>query len=341
MAGNGTVNIDMHCHVFSPSAKALIDERYSALDILTPDRDPYMFFAHPSSRGIDEKSIPELVPKMVGLEPREADMDATRVDIQVVSPVPIQFYYWTDPAFGADLARAQNNDVAELVKGNPDRFVAMGTLPMQDAAASVIELRRAVNELGVRAFIVSTNIDGVELSDARFDPIYAAAVALDVPLFLHPFGFTDGSRLRPYFMHNCVGQPLEEQIAITHLIFGGVLDRHPGIKICIAHGGGYFPYYAGRMDHSWEYRPELRELIDRPPSEYLRELYYDTVVFRADALEYLVNMVGVDRLMMGTDYPFDMQEFDPVGFIEGATGLSESDRAKICGGTASDLMRIG
>ena len=206
--------------------------------------------------------------------------------------MPIQFFYWTDPELGNELARVQNDDVSKLVAGDPDRFVAMGTLPMQDAAASVTEMRRAVKELDIRAFIISSNVDGVELSDRRFDPIYAEAVALDVPLFLHPFGFTDGARLRPFFMHNCVGQPLEEQIAISHLIFGGVLDRHKGIKICIAHGGGYFPYYAGRMDHSWEYRPELRKTIERPPSEYLRELYYDTVVFRPDQLEYLIDMVG-------------------------------------------------
>ncbi len=341
MASNGTIAIDMHAHVFSPSAKALMDKHYQPADILTPDRDPYMFYAHPSSMAVDQEAIPGLVPKMIDLKPRAEDMDKTRVDMQVVSPVPIQFFYWTDPELGNELARLQNDDVSELVKGDPERFVAMGTLPMQDAAASVVEMRRAVKELDIRAFIISSNIDGVELSDSRFDPIYAEAVALDVPLFLHPFGFTDGARLRPFFMHNCVGQPLEEQIAISHLIFGGVLDRHKGIKICIAHGGGYFPYYAGRMDHSWEYRPELRKTIDRPPSEYLRELYYDTVVFRPDQLEYLVDLVGVDRVMMGTDYPFDMQEFEPVAFVESATKLSEGERKKILGGTAAELMRIG
>lgn len=341
MASNGTIAVDMHAHVFSSSAKALMDKHYQSAEILTPDRDPYMFFAHPSSLAVDNEAIPSLVHKMIALEPRAADMDKTRVDIQIVSPVPIQFFYWTDPELGNDLARAQNNDVSELVKGDPDRFVAMGTLPMQDAKASVVEMRRAVKELDIRAFIISSNIDGVELSDRRFDPIYAEALALDVPLFLHPFGFTDGARLRPFFMHNCVGQPLEEQIAVSHLIFGGVLDRHPGIKICIAHGGGYFPYYAGRMDHSWEYRPELRETISKPPSEYLRDLYYDTVVFRPDQLEYLVDMVGVDRVMMGTDYPFDMQEFEPVSFVESATKLGAGERKKILGGTAAKLMRIG
>lgn len=341
MAGTTTVAIDMHAHVFSPSAKALMDERYEAADILTPTRDPYMFFAHPASREVDQQAIPALVPKMIGLEPRAADMDATRVDMQVVSPVPIQFFYWTDPEFGNRLAMAQNDDASALVKGDPGRFAAMGTLPMQDASASVAEMRRCVRELDIRAFIISSNIDGVELSDPRFDPVWAEAVALDVPLFVHPFGFTDGARLRPFFMHNFVGQPLEEQIAIAHLIFGGVLDRHPGIRFCIAHGGGYFPYYVGRMDHSWEYRPELRRRIERAPSEYLRELYYDTVVFRPDALEYLVNLVGADRVMMGTDYPFDMQEFQPVAFVEAATKLSAGERGKILGGNAAAMMRLG
>jgi len=341
MTATDTVAIDMHCHAFSPSAKALLDERYEANEIFTPIRDPYMFYAHSASRDVDSKRIPDLVPKMIDLKPRVKDMDKTHVDVQVVSPVPIQFYYWTDPDFGTRLAQAQNDDISALVKDNTSRFAAMGALPMQDSVASVAEMRRCVKDLDIRAFIISSNINGVELSDPRFDPVWAEAINLDVPLFIHPFGFTDGERLRCFFMHNCVGQPLEEQIAITHLIFGGVLDRHPGIKFCIAHGGGYFPYYAGRMDHSWEYRPELRKQIRKAPSEYLRELYYDTVVFRPDALEYLVNLVGADRVMMGTDYPFDMQEFEPVAFVKSATKLSNDDRRKILGATSARLMRIG
>lgn len=335
----GPVAIDMHAHVFSPSAKALMDERYEAADILTPTRDPYMFFAHPASREVDMQAIPSLVPRMIDLAPRAADMDRTRVDAQVVSPVPIQFFYWTDPEFGNRLAMAQNHDVAALVKGDPDRFAAMGTLPMQDAAASVVEMRRCVKDLGICAFIISSNIDGVELSDPRFDPVWAEAVTLDVPLFIHPFGFTDGARLRPFFMHNFVGQPLEEQIAVSHLIFGGVLDRHPELRVLIMHGGGYFPFYLGRMDHAWNARPELRKLTPEPPSAYLQRMWYDSCVFDEGTLARLVDLAGPDRVMMGSDWPFDMGDADPVGLVRRAVP-DPAAQAQLLGGTARSFFGL-
>ena len=338
MAGSRRAVIDMHAHGFSRAAKELVDRHYTAADIVGPDRDTYMFWAHPDARSYDMQQIPLVMPKLVSLEARAADMDRQRVDMQVISPIPFQYYYWTDPSLGAALARLQNDEIAALAASN-DRFAAMAALPLQDAQASVGELRRCVLEHGIRAFIISSWIDGVELSDRRFDPVWEEAVRHKASLFVHPVGFNDGSRLIPHFMHNAVGQPLEEQIAITHLIFGGVLDRHPGIRFVIAHGGGYFPYYVGRMDHAWEVRPELRKQIARRPSEYLRELWYDTVVFRPDALEYLVNLAGADKVMLGTDYPFDMAEADPVGLIE-KTNFSMAERAKICGGTIADLLGL-
>ena len=172
-----------------------------------------------------------------------------------------------------------------------------------------------------------------------FDPLYARLAELKVPLFIHPLGFSQGQRLGDFFMVNSLGQPVEEGIAISHFIMGGVLDRHPELKVVVAHGGGFLPFYTGRMDHAWKVRPEVRKLIAEPPSTYLKRLWFDTCVFSADLIEVLVDVAGADRVMMGSDYPFDMGDQDPVGLVKQAK-LSDIDREKILSGNASRLFKI-
>ncbi len=158
-------------------------------------------------------------------------------------------------------------------------------------------------------------------------------------MLIHPWGCTLGDRLSAYYLSNVVGNPAETTLALSHLIFGGVLDRHPGLRICAAHGGGYLPYYAGRSDHAWEVRPESRTTA-RPPSAYLRDLYYDSLVYQAGTLAYLVETVGAGRVLLGTDYPFDMGVTDPLARLD-AAGLDDGARAAIAGGTAAALLGIG
>ncbi|MBI3304305.1 MAG: amidohydrolase [Deltaproteobacteria bacterium] len=332
--GRKTLTVDIHCHISTPQCEPLVRNIFSL------EKEPFFFFASPETREINQRLFAEWAPKFNSPEERLKDMDSMGIDIQAISPSPAQYYYWTDGELGLQLARMQNDRVAEIVQAHPSRFVGMGTLPLQDVDKAVLELERIVRELGLRAVEISTNVNGVDFDDPRFQKFFAKAEELDVLIFIHPIGFTDGGRLRDYYLINVIGQPLESTVAVSRLIFGGVLERYHNLKICVAHGGGYLPYYAGRMDHAYKVRPECQKVISRPPSAYLRQLYYDTVIYTGESLAYLVRQVGSDHVLLGTDYPADMGEVDPVGHIGGVRSLSRVDKEKIWGGNAARLLKI-
>jgi aminocarboxymuconate-semialdehyde decarboxylase len=210
-------------------------------------------------------------------------------------------------------------------------------VPLQDARLAVEEMRRCVKELDLRGIEVSTNVNGTDFHAEALRPFWAAAEELGVLIFIHPLGFTEGKRLSEFYFNNLSGNPLESTLAVGHLIFGGVLDAHPGLKICVAHGGGYIPGYWGRMDHGWRARGDCAEHCRHEPSSYLRKLWLDTLVFDQEQLDSLVRTHGADKLCLGTDYPFDMAEPDPLGFHE---RLSDEDQAKILGGNAAHLLGL-
>src|SRR6185312_15623955 len=203
-------------------------------------------------------------------------------------------------------ARVTNEGIASAVARHPERLVGMGVVPLQAPELAVLEMRRCVRELGLRGIEISSHVGGRELAEERFRPFFAAAQEMGVLLFLHPLGFTHGERLRRHYLNNLLGNPIDSTIAIAHLIFEGVLDRLPGLKLCIAHGGGYAAAYWGRLDHAWRARPDCRARISNPPSHYLRKLHFDTLVFDAAQLQFLLQTYGPDHLCLGTDYPFDM-----------------------------------
>jgi len=273
-------------------------------DIFSPEQEPFFRFASPESQEINQRRFAEVAPKLTSPNERLKDMDSMGVDIQAISPSPAQYYYWTDGELGLQLARMQNDRVAEIVRAYPTRFVGMGTVPLQDVERATQELERIVRELGLRAVEISTNINGVDFDDPRFEQFFAKIEELDALIFMHPIGFTDAGRFREYYLTNVIGQPLESTVAVSRLIFGGVLERHPNLKLCVAHGGGYLPYYAGRMDHGYKVRPECQRLISRSPSAYLHQLYYDTVVYTGETLASLVRQVGSEHVLLGTDYPY-------------------------------------
>ena len=324
--------IDAHTHTLCPAVNGRV------ADALGPDSVPYLRDMSDESRAQDAAQRGELGEKFNGLDRRLADMDAMRIDRQVVAPAPGQQHYWAPADLLSEICRMQNDHVAELVAKAPDRLVGYGTLPMTDPDAASREARRGVEEKGLRAFQIDSRVLERELSDRSLDPIYAALETLGVGLMIHPLGFSDGARLTPFFMVNTVAQPLEELIAFNHLVFGGVLDRFPKLKVYVAHGGGFAPFYIGRFDHAWKVRPELTRLTDRAPSDYLRRLYYDTCVYRPDHVETLVRLVGADRVMLGSDYPFDMGDADPVGLIDACSGLSEGERDAVLGGTVRAFL---
>jgi len=333
-AGRRPLTVDIHCHIATPECQPLVR------DLFTPDTDPFTRFSTAETQEINQRMFASVVPKLTSPEERLKDMDAMGIDMQVISPSPMQYYYWTNGELGLQLAQLQNNRVAEIVQAYPARFVGMGTIPLQDIERAVQELRRIVRDLGLRAVEVSSNVNGVDYDDPRFAPFFATAEELEVLIFMHPIGFTDAGRLRDYYLTNVIGQPLESTVAVSRMIFAGVLERHPRLKFCVAHGGGYLPYYAGRMDHAYTVRPECQRGISRPPSTYLRQLYYDSVIYTGDTLTSLLEKVGSDHVLLGTDYPFDMGEADPIGLISKTRTLSRTAKEQVWGGNAARLLGI-
>ncbi len=327
--------IDLHNHVSTPACEALLGGPPPV------GLDPFTRYSGDETRAYNARHFAGLLGKLTDPAQRLEDMDRMRVDVQALSVAPPQFYYWTDPGLGRRLARMQNTHLAEIVAGRPDRFVGLGTVPLQDVDAAVDELDHCVTQLGLRGVEICTNVNGLDLDDARFRPFFTKAADLDIVVLLHPHGFTHGDRLVDYYLTNVVGNPLDTTIAATRLIHGGLLEALPALKLCLVHGGGYLPFYASRMDHSWRQRPEGRHAIpDRPPSDYLRQVYVDCLIYDQAHLAFLVQQLGGDHVVVGTDYPYDMGDADVVGLVEGMTSLSDTARTQILGGTAAALLKL-
>ncbi|MGY9005824.1 MAG: amidohydrolase family protein [Alphaproteobacteria bacterium] len=271
---------------------------------------------------------------------RIEDMDKIGVDISALSPAPPRGFYEADTDLSQAVAACINDRTADIVKTYPDRFVSMGVAPLHHVDLGITEMQRAVNDLDLRGIRFPTEINGMELSDTSLEPFWDAAEELGTMIYVHPQGFSHPQRLGDYYMSNVVGNPLETTLAISHLIHSGVIARHPKLKFYFAHGGGFFPFYVGRFDHAWRERTECREHTDTPPSSFLPNMWFDTVVFRAEQIRYLVDMVGADHVMLGTDRPYDMGEPDPVALVNEVEGLSDAERDAIMGGTARDLLKM-
>jgi aminocarboxymuconate-semialdehyde decarboxylase len=266
-------------------------------------------------------------------------MDRAGIDIQAISPAPGQYYYWAPPDLARQSARLINERIAEIVAEHPDRFVGLAAVPLQAPELAVAELDYAVRKLGLRGVEINTNVAGEELSAERFRPFFAKAQELDVLIFLHPSGFTEGRRLAEHYFINVIGNPLDSTVAVHHLIFDGVLEDYPGLKIVVAHGGGYLPAYSGRIDHAHSARTDCRRVIKKKPTSYLKKLYFDTIVFTHHQLEYLAQQYGSNHILLGTDYPYDMALPNAVRFVESA-GLGETDKAAMLGLNAAKLLKI-
>ena len=323
--------VDIHCHLGIPAADAIVQGKY-------PGPPPGINdFTSAKTSEVNRAQFATIGRTLNTVDTRLADMDRLGIDVQAISPSPGQYFYFTDADTGRAAARAVNDGIAAAVAATPDRFVGMGTVPLQDVGLAVEEMRRCVRELDLRGIEISSNVNGVDYHDERFRPFWAAAEDLGVLIFIHPLGFTHAQRMSEYYFNNLIGNPLESTLAVGHLIFGGVLDRYPGLRICVAHGGGYMPGYWGRMDHGWLARGDCSEHCTHAPSSYLRKLWLDTLVFDQDQLDSLVRTHGADKLCLGSDYPFDMAEPDPVGFH---ARLSEADQARILGLNAADLLGL-
>ena len=326
--------IDIHAHVATPACQRLVE------GLFTPRQEPFTFYGGAETNEYNKAHFGSLEPKLVDPKLRLADMDRMGIDIQALSVAPPQYYYWADPELAERLARMQNEHLAELVEGHPDRFVGLATVPLQDVAASVRELDYCVGQLGFRGAEICTNVNGLDLDDPRFRPFFAKAQELDVVVVLHPHGYTQGERLMDYYLSNVIGNPLDSAVALTRIIFGGVLEELPNLKLCVVHGGGYLPFYSSRMDHAYHKRPEGRHHITRPPSSYLSQVYVDSVVYDAPHLKFLIEQMGADHVLLGTDYPYDMGHYDPLGQLDSVPRLSDEQRHNVRSATAAKLLKL-
>jgi aminocarboxymuconate-semialdehyde decarboxylase len=269
---------------------------------------------------------------------RLAEMDALRVDTQIVSLTPTLWRHELEGAHAIDMARDVNDETASMVQANPDRFGGFAFLPLQDAAASVRELERAVRDLGLVGAAVTTNVHGEDWDSPRLFPVLEAAHALGALLFVHPASVRARGQLDRYHLRNLIGNPLETTITVASIVFGGVLDRLPGLKLCFAHGGGYAAFAAGRFDHGYAVRPESRATVAAPPSDYLRTLYFDCLTHSPLALRHLIDLVGIEQVVLGSDFPADMGYRDPVGWLERAPLLDEAEKELIRAGNLERLL---
>ena len=326
--------IDIHCHRECGPAAALVKPESDRLG-----RKPFQF-GNELTREVNRLQLEDIRPKMESIEVRLADMDAMGIDVQALSLSPYQLFHWAEGDLAVEAFRVINDDLARVVDAHPDRFLALGAVPLQDPPAAIDELRRCSIELGFRGIEMATHIEGEELSSPRFELFWEVVEELETLVFIHPTGFTDPARFTDHYFFNTIGHPLEETICAGRLIFDGVMERHPGLKFVFSHGGGYLPAYAGRFDHAYHARADVRHGLPRPPSEYLSRFYFDTMVFEADQLGFLIDKYGPDHILLGTDYPYDMGETDPLGLINKVSGLSPDDLDLIIGGNAARLLGI-
>jgi aminocarboxymuconate-semialdehyde decarboxylase len=330
------LTIDLHGHLLVPAVERLVADR--------PEKraEPEVQLRAMGAASVEHNArvmLPEIGSKLTNLDQRLADLERMKIDVQVVSPIPTQYYYWADPDLARELVRTQNEAIAETCARAPQRLRGLGNVALQHADLSVEQLEYAVRRLGLAGVEISTTVNGLELADEKLEKFWAKAESLGALVFIHPMGTSLGERVNRFYLQNLVGNPMETTLALSFLIFGGTLDRHPDVKIVAAHGGGYLPAYVTRSDHGHAVRPEARAMR-RKPSEYLRGIWFDSLVYEPEALRRLVDVVGASQVVIGTDYPFDMGHYDVHGLVEAVPGLGEAERSAILGGNARLLLGL-
>jgi aminocarboxymuconate-semialdehyde decarboxylase len=313
VGGKRVKTVDVHAHCAVPAAMALVGRPLETEALL-------MSSAAERIRAMDEQGI----------------------DVEALSINP--YWYSADRDVAAKLIQVQNETLAEICAARPDRFVAFATIALQHPDLAVEQLEQAIKRYGLRGAGTGGSVDGLELSDPRFHPFWAKAEELGILVFIHPQGTAELERTARLggngLLTNTIGNPLETTIALSHLIFEGTLDRFPGLRICAAHGGGYLPSYAARSDAVMTTFPRrMTGAIRKRPTEYLRQLYYDSIVFTPEALRHLAAETGPGRILMGTDYPFPWTSTS-VDHILGTPGLTEADKVAMLGATAMTLLGI-
>ena len=332
-------SIDIHFHVVPRRVVDALHRREfeEAVEIVgSADGDRLVFHAPPgvvvepstklSARQYDDRLILQA-------------MDQRKLDAAAVSFPPELFLYWTSPEFGERLARTANDGFAEMAQAHPDRLLPLAALPLQDGARAARELERAVVELRLRGASICTHVNGRDLDVSGIEPVLAMADRLGVPLFLHPQNAGDIGRIEDYHLWNALGFPMESAIAASRLVASGAFERLPRLKIVLAHGGGFFPYQIGRLDHAYRAHPAAFKGLPKPPSAYLSNIYCDSLTHSDLSLRFLIERMGTDHVVLGTDYPFSMRCDTPVDAVR-ELGLPADQQKAVLGGTLAKLLRV-
>ncbi|MFD8231668.1 amidohydrolase family protein [Streptomyces sp. NPDC059696] len=325
--------VDVHAHLLLPD----VEETVAGHPGLAEARALDARRNGPAALTVNGPMVGARVPKLTDAAVRLAAMDEQGVDIQLVSPSPSHYHYWAEPQLAEKVCRLANEGTAAHCAKAPDRLHGLGLIPLQHPDRAVGLLDHALAQ-GLQGVEISSHTPGHELSDPAYEPFWSRAEESGALVFLHPFGCTLDERLDQWYLSNTVGQPTENAVALSHLIFSGVLDRHPGLKLIAAHGGGYLPTHIGRSDHAWRARPDARDCA-REPSSYLKQLYFDSLVHDPHVLRELVRVAGPDRVLLGSDFPFDMGTDDPLGALR-AADLPDTDFHSVRGGNAAALLNL-
>jgi aminocarboxymuconate-semialdehyde decarboxylase len=330
------MKIDLHTHILPPEWPDL-RRRYGYGGFVQLEHDgpgcARMMIDGQLFREIDDRTYDPVR--------RIADCDRDRVAVQVLSTVPVMFSYWAHPHDGHDLSRILNDHIAEVISRHPARFVGLGTLPMQAPEFAIQELDRCMTSLGLAGVQIGSHVNEWNLDHLSLFPVWQAAEQLGAAVFVHPWDMLGRDRMPKYWLPWLVGMPAETCLAICSLIFGGVLERLPSLRVCFAHGGGAFPGTIGRIEHGFHVRPDLCA-VDNPksPRAYLDRFYVDSLVHDADALRHLIELVGANRVGLGSDYPFPLGEAVPGRLIESMVDLSDETRERLLAGTAREFLNM-
>ncbi len=323
--------VDVHSHFFPDRFLRALEREGLAQGVRGEDRSgEWIIWSSP-------RQSARIGPVFYDVAERLAALDRWGITVQALSLSP-PMLYWAPPELGRELAAVFNEDLASICRAHPDRFVPLATLPLQDVEGALVEAARAVRA-GCRGLYVGTNVNGRYLDDPAFTPLYEFAQRERLPIFTHPLNNAGEDRMSGWHLANSVGNPGETALAAARLIMGGVLERFPRLEVVLAHGGGSLAFIAGRMDHAYAVRPESREVIPQRPSVYLRRFYADTITHDDRTLRFLIHTVGPDRVLLGTDHPYDMADTGPVERLR-RLELSRADMEAIAAQNATRLLRI-